>query len=111
MNQNASYRGEMAPRFASGSVSAANTPAVALEIRAFDLIHLIHKVWLEAPSRVGFLLSHVLAIKTELERHSVGSRISTLVPPGSSRMKEAAGVSGLTEDKRHEVGKPLRCSV
>jgi len=43
--------------------------------------------------------------------HSWGSRTSTLVPSGTSRMKEAAGASGLTEDKLHVAGKSLGCLV
>jgi hypothetical protein len=111
VKQNASYSGEKAPQFASSAGPTVNTPPSATVNEALNLIHLIHTVWRVATRPIEFLLNQVPAVRAELARHSVGSRTSTSVPSGSSRMKEAARVSGLTEDKRHEVGKALECSV
>lgn len=63
-----------------------------------NLINLTHVACLAAPDFNQIRVSHLLVIGTESSRHSLGSRIPTLVSSGSSRMKEAAGVSGLTED-------------
>jgi hypothetical protein len=63
--------------------------------------------------KIGFAVEVCLHDRVTLGWSQIawGSRILLQFDAETSQMKEAAGFSGLTEDKRHEAGKALTCLV